>query len=88
MHRFAAAPCEEMAPRVTRETAGVLSEPVFRVAHVGSNSSEMRETWASIPACSRSLLVMSPVGLSADTKRFWMLSGKGHRQTYPCPVWS
>ena len=64
MHRLAAAPSEEIAPRETRDTAGVLSEPVLRVAWAGSNSSDVRETWASVPACSRLLLVMSPFGLS------------------------
>ncbi len=52
-----------------RETAGVLSQPLIKVAYRVSWVDDMRASWASNPVCSRSLLVMVPLGLSKDTSR-------------------
>ena len=70
---------EETAFLVTRELAGVLSVAVVRVAYRTGCRSDMIDTCASMAACSRSLLVTSPVGLSCDTRRAWIDLEKGWR---------
>lgn len=65
------------APFETRETAGVLSVPVDMVAYRALNKCEMREVCAKMAACSKSLLVTSPEGLSVETSLCCMSSGKG-----------
>jgi hypothetical protein len=81
LQRCAAVVSLETAPLVTRETAGVLSEPLEMVVYVTSWLSAMSITWPKSPACSRSLLVMTPERLSDDTSLRCTSSGKGHRQT-------
>lgn len=58
-----------------REMAGVLSLRVAMVFSRMSNSWAAMSAWATTPACSKSLLVMSPLGLSSDTSRCWMWRG-------------
>ena len=56
----------------------------LRVASILSRKSNMvfvTSAWASMPACSRSLLVMSLVGFSVEMRRDWMSGGKGAHQS-------
>ena len=45
----------------------------------------MTAVWARRPACSRSLLVITPDGLSLDTRESWMSRGKGNLQRKASP---
>ena len=67
---------------MTRETVGVLSVLVWMVLQRTSWSWAMMAVWQTTAACSRSLLVMVPVGFDWDTRAPWTSGGKGecHRQ--------
>ena len=57
---------------------------LLRVASILSHKSNtvfMTSAWASTPACSRSLFMMSPVGLLVEMMRDWMSGGKGACQS-------
>ena len=62
----------EVAPLLMRETAGVLSPPVMMVQCVVGKIVAMMSRWLTIPACSRSLFVMVPLGFSEETSRLWI----------------
>ena len=58
----------------------MLSLRVVSVLSHRLNTVFMTSAWASTPACSRLLFVMSPVGFSVETRQDWMSGGKGARQ--------
>ena len=64
----------------------MLSHKVAMVCSRTSYVWAMTSRWAATPACSRSLLVMSPARLSAETTRFWRSGGKGLRHRLGRPV--
>ena len=61
-HRPAEGPSDEPVPLFTREIVGVLSVLVRTVQQRTSWSLAMMAVWQMMAACSRSLLVMVPVG--------------------------
>ena len=64
---------------VVHDWAGVLSVPVAVVSSVRSTSRDRTMLWPTVPANSRSELVMPPFGLSQDTSCDVTLSGNGNR---------
>ena len=52
---------------MVHDWAGVLSVPVAVVSSVRSTSRDRIMLWPTVPANSRSELVMAPVGFSQDT---------------------
>ena len=70
-------PSDVTVPLFTREIVGVLSVPVRMVQYRTLWSLAMTAVWQMTAACSRSLLVMVPVGFDSDTRAPWTSGEKG-----------